>query len=145
MTEALGEALGRGALAIIAYAVLGLILLIAGFYALDLATPGRLSRIIRTDRNPNATLVAASGVAAVGLIVTASIWASGGALLEGLLSTLIFGLTGIVAQTLGSLAFDRVIGLDVRALISEPRLHPAAVLMAVTHLAIGLIMAVSVI
>ncbi|WP_248958755.1 DUF350 domain-containing protein [Sphaerisporangium perillae] len=141
----LGEALGRGAMAILAYAVLGVLLLIAGFYVIDLATPGRLSKVIQEDRNPNAALLTASGLAAVGLIVAASIWSSGGVLQEGLLATLVFGVTGIVVQALGMLLFDRVAGISVRDLVREPGLQPAAVLLAVTHLAIGVITAVAVI
>ncbi|MFC4589352.1 DUF350 domain-containing protein [Sphaerisporangium corydalis] len=141
----LGEALGRGALAILAYAILGVLLLVAGFYVIDMATPGRLSKLIRIDHNPNATLLASSGLAAVGLIVAASIWSSGGVLQEGLLATLVFGLVGIAVQTLGMLVFDRVAGISVRELVSEPSLQPGAVLLGVTHLMIGLITAVAVI
>ena len=39
VTTSLAEILGRGALAIAAYAALGVILLIIGFYVLDLAIP----------------------------------------------------------------------------------------------------------
>jgi uncharacterized membrane protein YjfL (UPF0719 family) len=145
LAGSVGEALGRGAIAILAYAVLGVLLLIAGFYAIDMATPGRLSKVIQTDRNPNAALLTASGLAAIGLIVAASIWSSGGVLQEGLLATLVFGLVGIVVQTLGMLLFDRVAGISVRELVTEPKLQPAAVLLGVTHLAIGLITAVAVI
>lgn len=139
------EALGRGALAILAYAILGVLLLIAGFYVIDMATPGRLSKVIQTDRNPNATLLTASGLGAVGLIVAASIFSSGGVLQEGLLATLVFGVVGIAVQTLGMLLFDRVAGISVRQLVSEPELRPGAVLLSVTHLVIGVITAVAVI
>jgi len=141
----LAEVLGRGALAIVLYAALGVILLIIGFYVLDLVTPGRLGKIIKEGRNPNATLLAGSGLAAVGLIVAASIWSSGGALQEGLLATLVFGLVGIAVQTVAMLAFDKVVGISVRALVMEPDLQPGARLLAITHLAIGLITAVAVV
>ncbi|MFC0861512.1 DUF350 domain-containing protein [Sphaerimonospora cavernae] len=144
-TLTLAEVLGNGALAIMAYAILGVLLLVAGFYVVDLATPGRLSKVIRTDRNPNATVVAASGVAGVGLIVAASIWSSGGVLREGLLVTLVFGLVGIAAQTLCMFAFDKVTGFSVRELVREPTLQPAAILLSVTRFVIGLITAVAVI
>ncbi|MEV6981166.1 DUF350 domain-containing protein [Sphaerisporangium sp. NPDC051017] len=141
----LAEALGHGALAILAYAVLGVLLLITGFYVIDMVTPGRLSKVIKDDRNPNAALLAASGLGALGLIVAASIWSSGGALQEGLLATLVFGLVGIAVQTLGMIFFDRVVGISVRELVREPSLQPGAILLAVTHFAIGLITAVAVI
>ncbi|WP_157246279.1 DUF350 domain-containing protein [Nonomuraea typhae] len=139
------ETLVRGAGYIASYAALGVILMIIGFYVIDLAIPGKLSQIIKTDRNPNATLLTTSGLAAVGLIVTASIWSSGGALLDGLAQTAVFGLVGIAVQTVAMLVFDRIVGISVRELVKEPELQPGTRLLAVTHLAIGLITAVAVI
>ncbi|GAA0964620.1 DUF350 domain-containing protein [Acrocarpospora macrocephala] len=140
-----GEILGNGALAITAYAILGVLLLVAGFYVIDLATPGRLSKIIREERNPNATALTASAMAAISLIVAASIFSSGGALREGLIATLVFGLIGIAVQTVGMMVFDKIAGISVRALAQEPTLQPATILLSVTHVAIGLITAVAVI
>lgn len=140
-----GEALGRGAGAILAYAALGVLLLVAGYYAIDLATPGRLTTIIRAERNPNATLLASTGVFAVALIVVAAIWASGGRLVEGLLSTLVFGAVGILAQVIASFVFDKLVGIDLRGLLHEPKLEPAAMLLGTTHVGIGLVTAMAVI
>ncbi|GLW07914.1 hypothetical protein Misp01_30440 [Microtetraspora sp. NBRC 13810] len=139
------DTLGRGALAILAYATLGVLLLIIGFYVLDMAIPGKLRDMIKHDRNPNASLLTSSGLAAVALIVAASIWSSGGALHEGLLATLVFGLVGIAVQTVAMLLFDLVAGVSVRELVREPDLQPGTRLLATTHLAIGLITAVAVI
>ncbi|MEU5862797.1 DUF350 domain-containing protein [Nonomuraea sp. NPDC047529] len=139
------EVLARGAGAIAAYAAVGVVLLIIGFYVIDWATPGKLSEIIRTERNANATLLTMSALAAIGLIVAASIRASGGQLAEGLAGTAVFGLVGIVVQTVAMLVFDKVVGISVRELVKEPELQPGARLLAVTHVAIGLITAVAVI
>ncbi|MER6946094.1 DUF350 domain-containing protein [Nonomuraea sp. NPDC000554] len=139
------EVLARGAGAIAAYAAVGVVLLIVGFYVIDMATPGKLSAVIRTERNPNATLLATSALAAVGLIVAASIWSSGGRLVEGLAGTVVFGLVGIVVQTVAMLVFDKLVGISVRDLVKEEELQPGARLLAVTHVAIGLITAVAVI
>ncbi|GIH29011.1 DUF350 domain-containing protein [Acrocarpospora phusangensis] len=140
-----GEVLGNGALAITAYAILGVLLLVAGFYVIDMATPGRLSKIIREERNPNATALTSSAMAAIALIVAASIFSSGGTLTEGLIATLVFGLIGIAVQTVGMIVFDLIAGISVRALAQEATLQPATVLLSVTHVAIGLITAVAVI
>ncbi len=139
------ETLARGSGAIASYAAVGMLLMIVGFYVIDWATPGKLSEIIRSGRNPNATLLASSAMAAVGLIVAASIWSSGGRLAEGLAGTAVFGLVGIVVQTVAMLVFDRIVGISVRDLVQEPELQPGARLLAVTHVAIGLITAVAVI
>ncbi|MEV6862610.1 DUF350 domain-containing protein [Streptosporangium subroseum] len=145
VTTSLAEVLGRGALAIASYAALGVILLVIGFYVLDMAIPGKLSQLIKVDRNPNATLLTGSGLAAVGLIVSVSIWSSGGALHEGLLATLVFGLVGIAVQTVAMVVFDKVAGISVRELVKESDLQPGTRLLAVTHLVIGLITAAAVI
>jgi uncharacterized membrane protein YjfL (UPF0719 family) len=137
----LTDALSRGVPAILAYAFLGLLLLLLGYYVTDWTTPGKLSTIIRTEHNPNAAMLAASGVAGVALIVVAAIFTSGGSLIEGLTETLVFGVVGILAQAVASLVFERVIGMDPRRLISEEKLSPASVLIGVTRVGIGLITA----
>src|SRR5215469_7503645 len=111
---ALPDILGRGVLAIVTYAFLGLLLLLLGYYVTDWTTPGKLSAIIRTEHNPNAAMLAASGVAGVALIVVAAIFTSGGSLIEGQTETLVFGVVGIAAQAVASLLFERVIGIDPR-------------------------------
>jgi uncharacterized membrane protein YjfL (UPF0719 family) len=140
-----GSALGKGAGAIAAYTALGLVLLIIGFFAVDLATPGRLTSIIRTDRNANATLLAVCGMAGVGLVVAASIFASGGKLLEGLIATLVWGLVGIIAQQIAMLIFRLLLAVDVAALMKKETLEPSAVLLGAAQATVGLITAIAVI
>jgi hypothetical protein len=107
----------------------------------DWTTPGKLGAVIRTEHNPNATMLAASGVAAIALVIVAAIFTSGGDLVQGLTETLVFGLVGIGAQAIAFLVFERVIGMNPRELMSESALSPAAVLVGVTRVAIGLITA----
>jgi uncharacterized membrane protein YjfL (UPF0719 family) len=139
--SSLTDALSRGVPAIVTYALLGTLLLLLGYFVTDWTTPGKLSAIIRTEHNPNAAMLAASGVAGVALIVVAAIFTSGGSLVDGLIETLVFGLVGIAAQAVASLAFERIIGMDPRRLMSEQTLSPASVLVGVTRVGIGLITA----
>lgn len=139
-----GKNVARGVLAIASYAGLGLVLLLAGFYILDLATPGELSALIRHERNPNAGLIAAAGIFGIGLIVAASILGSGGRLLEGLLATAAFGVTGIVAQVVAVFIFDKLVRFDVRSVVSEAKLCPSAIVLATAHVSIGLVTALAV-
>ena len=139
--SSLTDALSRGVPAIVAYAFLGVLLLLLGYFVTDWTTPGKLGAIIRTEHNPNAAMLAASGVAGVALIVVAAIFTSGGNLVDGLTETLVFGIVGILAQAVASLVFERVIGMDPRRLMSEQALSPAAVLVGVTRVGIGLITA----
>lgn len=144
--ESLGHVLLHGSGALLAYAAVGLVLFVAGFYMTDLATPGRLIHVIRRDRNPNATMLACASMVGVGLIAAVSIFAAGGNLAEGLTRTLVFGLVGIVAQTAATMAFNRLVGINVRELADGPedKLEPAAILLAVANLMIGFVTAVAV-
>ncbi|MBW8483595.1 DUF350 domain-containing protein [Actinomadura parmotrematis] len=143
--ESLGHILLEGSGALLAYAGVGLVLFVVGFYMTDLAVPGRLITVIREHRNPNATLLACASTVGVGLIVAVSIFASGGDLAEGLTRTAVFGAVGIVAQTLATMIFDRAIGIKVRSLAddAEDALEPAAILLAVANLMIGFVVAVA--
>jgi uncharacterized membrane protein YjfL (UPF0719 family) len=144
-SEGFGSALGKGAGAIAAYTALGLVLLLIGFFAVDMATPGRLTSIIRTERNANATLLAVCGIVGVGLVVAASIFASGGKLLEGLIATLVWGLVGIIAQQIAVMIFRILLGVDVAALMKKQTMEPSAILLGATQVTVGLITAIAVI
>jgi uncharacterized membrane protein YjfL (UPF0719 family) len=137
--------LGHNTAAISAYAGVGLVLFVAGFYVVDLATPGRLISVIRHERNPNATALATSAMVAVGLIVAASIFGSEGNLGEGLIATIVYGVVGIVVQSIAMLVFNMLIGVKISALCQEEKLEPAAVLLAATYVMIGLVTGISVI
>ena len=78
--------IGRGIGAILLYAVLGVLLMLLGFWAVDLTTPGKLNRMVR-EGLPNAVLVTAAGLVSMAFIVVTAIWTSTGSLVEGLLST----------------------------------------------------------
>lgn len=144
-SDGFGTALGKGAGAIAAYTALGLVLLLIGFFAVDLATPGRLTTIIKTGRNANAALLAVCGMAAVGLVVAASIFGSGGNLLEGLIATLVWGLVGIVGQQIAVMIVRLLLAVDVGALMAKERLEPSAILLGATQVTVGFITAISVI
>lgn len=142
--EYLGDLL-NGAAAILCYAAVGLILLVVGFFAVDVTTPGRLSKIIRADRNVNATFLAACGIAAVGLIVVASIWGAGGSLAAGLAASVVWGVTGVIAQIISFMIFRALLGIDLGGLMKNPERDPAAILLGIMQLTIGAVTAISVI
>lgn len=133
--------LGRGVSALVLYAILGVLLLLLGYFVVDLTTPGNLTAVIKKERNPNALLVATTGVVAVGLVIVAAIFTSGGNLVDGLTETLVFGVVGILVQAAAIWAFDRVLGIDVGDLFKERTLCPEAVLVGVTRVVIGLVTA----
>jgi hypothetical protein len=140
---AFGALLGRGVGAILLYAVLGVLLMLLGFYAVDLTTPGKLNRMVRNGL-PNAVAITAAGMVSMAFIVVVAIYASSGALLEGLLASLVFGLMGIVVQVGGVRLLEWVTGIDIGAVLAADRLQPQAFVVAAAHLALGLVVAVAI-
>ncbi|MEU4442467.1 DUF350 domain-containing protein [Actinosynnema sp. NPDC050801] len=138
-----GAAIGRGVGAIALYAVVGLVLMIVGFYAIDWTTPGKLSALVRNGA-PNAVIVTAAGLVSMALIVVVAIYSSAGKLDEGLLSSLIFGFVGIIVQVLAVRLLEWVTRLDIGSLIESDRFAPASVVVAAAHFALGLVVAIAI-
>lgn len=128
----------------VAYAVLGVVLMGLGYGLVDLLTPGKLGELIWRDRNPNAALVLLSGLGGVGLIVVTAILTSDDAIVRGLLSTVVYGLLGIVLMGAAFLLLDALTPGRLGETLTEHALHPAAWVTAVVHLAVAGIIAASV-
>jgi uncharacterized membrane protein YjfL (UPF0719 family) len=136
--------LAVGVVGTVAYAVVGVVLMGLGYGLVDLLTPGRLGELIWHERNPNAALVLLSGLAGVGLIVVTAILTSDDAIVRGLLSTVVYGLLGIVLMGAAFLLLDAVTPGKLGETVTEHALHPAAWVTAVVHLAVAGIIAASV-
>jgi hypothetical protein len=135
--------IGSGIGAILLYAVVGVLLMLLGFWAVDITTPGKLNRLVR-DGMPNAVVVTAAGMVSMAFIVVVAIYASTGSLLEGLLASLIFGLVGIVAQVGGVRLLEWVTGIDIGSVLAADQLRPQAFVVSAAHLALGLVVAVAI-
>ncbi|GAY09209.1 DUF350 domain-containing protein [Pseudonocardia sp. N23] len=134
---------GRGIGAILLYALIGLLLMLLGFWAIDLTTPGKLNRMVR-DGLPNSVVVTSAGMVSMALIVVTAIYSVSGALAEGLLASLIFGLVGIIAQVLAVRLLEWVTGIDIGAVLAAPDLKPQAWVVAAAHIGLGLVVAVAI-
>ena len=92
-----------------AYTGVGIALLVLGFYALDLLTPGHLGRHIAEDRSVNAALDLAGGFLGQGAIVFASIWTNAtSGFGQALLYTVVFGILGVVLQAVAFVVLDLI-------------------------------------
>jgi uncharacterized membrane protein YjfL (UPF0719 family) len=135
--------LGRGVCAIVLYAIVGLVLMVIGFYAIDLTTPGPLRKMVDAGK-PNAIVVAAAGMVSMALIVVLAIYASSGKLAEGLVGSAIFGLVGIVAQVVMMRIATLVIGIDMDALFQRDEFNYESLMVAAAQFALGIIVAVAI-
>jgi uncharacterized membrane protein YjfL (UPF0719 family) len=135
--------LGRGAGAIFLYAVVGLVLMLVGFYAIDLTTPGPLRKMVDAGK-PNAIIVSAAGMVSMALIVVLAIYSSSGRLAEGLLGSAVFGLVGIVAQVLMMRIATMVIGIDMHQLFEGDEFNYESLMVAAAQFSLGVVVAVAI-
>jgi hypothetical protein len=136
--------IGRGIGAILLYAVVGVLLMLLGFWAIDITTPGKLNRMVR-EGLPNSVLVTAAGMISMAFIVVTAIYTSSGSLVEGLLGALIFGLVGIIVQVGGVRLLEWVTGIRIGLVLKSEILEPEAWVVAAAHVALGLVVAVAII
>ena len=135
--------LGRGVGAIVLYAIVGLVLMMIGFYAIDLTTPGPLRKMVDAGK-PNAIIVAAAGMVSMAFIVVLAIYASSGKLVEGLVGSAIFGLVGIIAQVVMMRFATLVIGIDMDALFRRDDFNYESLMVAAAQFALGIVVAVAI-
>lgn len=143
LSDTFGTDLARGIGAIMLYAIVGLVLMLLGFYAIDFTTPGKLSELVRRGL-PNAVIITASGLVSMAFIVVVAIWSSASDLGEGLITSLVYGLVGILAQVLAVRLLEFATRIDVRSTIESEKYAPATFIVASAHVALGLVVAVAI-
>lgn len=121
------------------YGLVGFVVMAVGFVALDLVTPGKLFHVVWTERNRGAAVLLAGQTVAIGLVIEQSIRASESelGLGQGLASTLLYGLAGVVVMTLISLVVGLMTPGQMGAVVlddSGDRPHPAAWVQAAMYL-----------
>jgi hypothetical protein len=131
-------------LAGLAYGAIGLLLLAAGYIAIDVLTPGRLSDLIYRDRNWNAAAVVASGLIAIATIVVTAIITSHDDLDQGLAYAGSFGILGVILLVVSFLVVDKFTPGDLGALVCDHDRHPAVVVTVANHIAVGAIVAAAI-
>jgi uncharacterized membrane protein YjfL (UPF0719 family) len=132
-----GEGLVQNVVAAILYFLVGIAVLVAGFLMVDLLTPGNLRRLVFVERRPNAVAVASGMYAALGAVVVTAILASADQLGQGLVDAAVNGVVGVAIQGVALVVLELVVPGRFRDLITDERLHPAAIATAVMLMAVG--------
>lgn len=128
----------------LAYGALGLVLLILGYGAIDLLTPGRLTDLIYRDRNWNAAAIVASGLIAISTILVTAILTSHDDLDKGLAYAGSFGALGIILLVISFLVVDRLTPGDLGEIVCDTERHAAVVVTVANHIAVGAIVAAAI-
>ncbi|WP_433710776.1 DUF350 domain-containing protein [Nocardia sp. CA-084685] len=134
------NSLGTGVGAIVCYAIVGLALMLVGFYAIDLTTPGKLRALVAAGK-PNAIIVTAAGMVSMAFIVVLATYASAGKLSEGLIAASVYGLVGIIAQVISVRVIERALGIDIGAALASDVYTTEVLVVAAAHFALGLVVA----
>ncbi len=128
-----------------AYTGVGIALLVLGFYALDLLTPGNLGRHIAEHRSLNAAIAVSGGFLGQGAIIFASIWTNAtSGFGRALLYTVVFGILGVVLQAVAFVALDVLVPGRLGQHLMEPAFHPASLISAAVQLAVAAIIVASI-
>jgi hypothetical protein len=74
-------------------------------------------------------------------IVVVAILSAVGKLDEGLLTSLIYGIVGIIVQVAAVRLLEWVTRLDIGSIIESEKFAPASIVVAAAHVALGLVVA----
>ncbi|MGH3980180.1 MAG: DUF350 domain-containing protein [Pseudonocardiaceae bacterium] len=127
-----------------AYGVIGLALMALGFVLVDVLTPGNLREQIWLQRNRNASILLASNLLGVGIVVTTAILASEDSVVGGLVSAAVYGVLGLVLMGLSFLVLDAVTPGRLGAMLMDGTPHPATWVSGAAHLAVAAIVAAAI-
>ncbi|GIF46514.1 uncharacterized membrane protein YjfL (UPF0719 family) [Asanoa ferruginea] len=135
------EDLFTGAWHSIVYGMVGIGLMAAGFMLVDMLTPGKLRELIWLQRNSNASLLLAANQLGIAVIVFTAIITSYTDFGQGLASTVLFGILGIVLMGVAFLVLDMLTPGNLGEIICDEQPHPAAKVSAASHFGVALIVA----
>ncbi|HVQ86189.1 MAG TPA: DUF350 domain-containing protein [Mycobacterium sp.] len=127
----------RGAVATILYFLVGMAVLVVGFYMVDLLTPGKLRQLVFIDRRPNAVVVAGAMYIALTTVIVSAIVNSYSQLGQGLLGVAVYGLMGVILLGIALLTMHLLIPGDFHEHVDDPALHPGSFAVALILLAVG--------
>ncbi|MBV8789739.1 MAG: DUF350 domain-containing protein [Mycobacterium sp.] len=127
----------KGVVATILYFVIGMAVLIVGFFMVDVLTPGKLRQLVFVDRRPNAVVITCAMYIALATVIISAIVNSYSQLGQGLVGVAIYGLMGVILLGVALLTLHLVIPGDFHEHIDEPELHPASFAVALMLLAVG--------
>ncbi|MBB4929543.1 uncharacterized membrane protein YjfL (UPF0719 family) [Lipingzhangella halophila] len=130
--------------AALAYGIAGMLVMVLGYLLVDLITPGRLHRLIWEEQNRNASLIVSANTLGVAIVVVTAIFASEEGLAMGLVTTVAYGVVGVLMMTASFLLIDLLTPAKLGIVLSGTQLHPAAWVNASAHIAVALVIAAAI-
>lgn len=129
----------------LAYGAVSIVLMVLGFWFTDLMTPGKLADLIWNERRVAPAIHVGAGLFATSWIVRQAILSSEDhTIISGVTSTFTYGLLGLVMMAFTFWLIDVITPGKLSEMVVAEKLHPAIIITAVTHLAVGLIIAAAI-
>ncbi len=129
----------------LAYGALGLILLVVGYFVIDLLTPGHLGKAISRTQSRSAAVVLGAMLLALGAVVASSIAAArGDNTWKGLGETLGYSLVGIVLLAVSFTVVDALTPGKLGDVLESERVEPVAWVLAAFMVGVGAILAAAI-
>lgn len=131
-------------LATLAFAGVGILLLVVGFFMVDLLTPGHLGRQVFTEHRRDAALLLAASQVSLGFIIATAFYTAEGDTWDTLLEGSVFGLIGVALLGLSFVILDLVTPGSLAELIVDETDDPAVWVAVAMQIAVGLVVAASI-
>ncbi len=126
------------------FSAVGLVLLLLGFILVDVLTPGALRQQIWVERNRNAAVYLSSSLVGTGGIVFTSILTTYSDMAVGLVSTVAFGVLGLVLKAGAFWIIDMLTPGKLGEMLVDSRSHPAVWVSSAANIAISAIVCASI-
>ena len=121
-----------------AYSIVGILLLVIGFLALDLVTPGRLRNLIWLEHNRNAVMLATAQVVGLSIVLVAGIRDSMALdLWRGLLYTAAYVVLAIAVMMWSFVLIDWLTPGKLGTLLLDDDEHPAGWICGAVFICVG--------
>lgn len=125
----------------VAYAAVGFVILVLGFFMIDVLTPGKLGQLVM-ERNVNAAVLSTATLGSLGLVMWFAIYFTGHGWNE-LDDVAVFGVVAVALQAVAFLVIDALTPGSLREEIAQPTWHPATAISAAVQVATALIICAS--
>lgn len=128
------------------YSLVGILLLVIGFVALDLVTPGRLRSLVWIEHNRNAVMLLTAQVIGLSLVLIAGIRDSAGLeLWRGLLYTALYVVLAIAVMMWSFVLVDWLTPGKLGSLLLDDERHPAGWICGAAFIGVGAMIATAVV
>ncbi|WP_040511150.1 DUF350 domain-containing protein [Gordonia soli] len=123
-----------------AYGIVGIGLLVVGFLALDLVTPGKLRTLVWIDRNRNAVRLVIGQVIGLSVVLLGGIYTSQGLYLwRGVGYTALYAVLAIAVMMWSFVLIDWLTPGKLGSVLLDDDDHPAGWISAAVFVGVGLI------